>query len=518
MTTHDDVLDPVVVDALRASPRPTDHRALAVRGLRRRRRRRVAAGVGAVGLVMVLGLGGVAFRDETPASVDVVDDPPNVPAPSRSADAALTFEQVPAPPLSDRVEPMLRDLGDGRVLAVGGHDAIPGEGQRLHDGAVLDTTSLTWTAVAGLPADAGLASFVEVVEERLVLAYPVEGGGGAGLRGGGTVVDLATGERWDVPVDASLPRFVEAMAFDGETVVAMRFEPGFHDDDLVGEPQVWRWDVGAEAWERGAAPPLPLAYDPGVAVLPDRVVVAGGASADPDLPADRRSQQVRAGDPSLTHETATGDGVADAAVYDIAADEWERLPDLPHGLSLATAQSDGEQVLVAGTRRVVADGRPTAPGPRHLVVALELDDTPAGWQVVATDDTSELSVAEGWLGLGSPITSVASEQPLDEAGPGREVQVLADDGSLSVPLDRSAMAPDDLTLAEMDGRNVAAGFDHLDERYEVHQLDERGWEPLPGTPDLGRATAVAVGADGVLLGPAAPDWEPSDDWWLLTGS
>lgn len=521
--TDQDLLDPATVDALRAEPRAVDHRALAMRGVRRRRRRSAATGVGALVAVAVLAFGGAALQGDRDPRVDVVDAPPARVEPVVSTDVGLEWREVPPSPLSPRVEPRLRDVGDGRVLVVGGEDAIPGEGQRLHDAAVLDTATMTWSVIDDLPDDAGLASFVEFADNRLVLAYQVDGGGGAGLRGGGVVVDLTTDERWEVPADPSLPGFVEAMAFDGRTVVAMRFEEGTFDDDQVNEPQVWRWDVGDEAWSRGAAPPLPSTYEPAVAVDGGRVVVWGGAIDTVDLPAEEGSTQRSPGEEHFVEsDDASNPGFGDAlpggAVYDISDDTWSRLPDAAYGLGPASGQVRDGLLTVAGARRDVEDGSLVAVQPAHAVLQLDLDAAPADgsepWRELVASDDRVLDLDEGWLGR-SERPVVTSLDPVGSEADGT-AQLLVEDRRLPALDGERFVAPYDVGHHRVGDRVVAAGHDSVrEDRYRVAVLDDDTWQDLSDVPTLGRARAVTIADVGVLFGPAAPGWEPSNTWWLL---
>lgn len=334
-TTPDD-LDPVDVPAIAASAR------------RRFRRRRIGAGLAAIAAIAVVGtvLVGTTANDRRPNQTVTAESPD-----TRRLTAGMgTWEQLPDAPFPAMTD--LERLPDGRLLAWGNARTRFGDNEDPGDAgwevAVYDPTERTWTPTETPAAITGLANEQALFAGSRLLLLGMDTQGVYS----GTVFDAADGTWTAVPPQPEIKVTLGELAWDGETLVVVRTDPGDagpvgvgirpHDvnepddgsvelDWRIDAPVTRRWTFGADTWAEGTPPPLSARIAVGDAFDGRRLALIGGTTG----PAGT-------GDESLTRR--------DGAVYDVAADQWTELPpiDWPAGVHVGVGWIDGQLYAAGG--------------------------------------------------------------------------------------------------------------------------------------------------------------------------
>ena len=334
---------------------PLDHADLARRARRRRNHRRaISTGLGAIAMAatVVLATGGLPTsegNDSTLLTTSLV-----APDGTVLGESFGTWRQGAAMPFDPEATRFHGVLPDGRVLvwgtppvsdrqpAVAGDGALELRSPGGAQGGIYDPGADRWTLLPPPPLGVRDTRAVLAGEELLVVGPGPDG------RIAGLVLDARTGTWTTLPGQDELAVFVDAVAWDGETAALVRLEPGGTGwsgdpglDWRVDRPVTLRWHEGDEAWTRGAPPPLSARFGAGVLAEDGSITVTGGTERD------RWATAVDPGDepaPDVPDPRARADG----ATYDVGADAWSSLPDLPEPGIYPTVGRTSEGHLMAG--------------------------------------------------------------------------------------------------------------------------------------------------------------------------
>ncbi|MGH9209186.1 MAG: hypothetical protein ACRD2C_00720 [Acidimicrobiales bacterium] len=297
---------------------PLDLNDVARRARRRNRRKRAALATTCVAVVIAMGATAVAVvgQDRPEDETDAVWAGP---AGEPLTEPVGSWTQAEDPPFSPRSETLHGRLTDGRVLLWGGFEYGPNGGGLQTDGGIFDPSTGVWEAIPPAPmegVDIGVIGRTWLTRDRL--AVYSAGQSQDDRLPEVAVYDVATGRWFADPWFAASPPDVardSVMAWDGETFALI---------DVEGGAGTWRWRLGADTWEQGAPAPLARRVDAGSAFDGRRLAVWGGA--------------------------VDGAGIADGAIYDVAADRWTMLPPapVPGGEHPTVAWFEG-QLLVGST-------------------------------------------------------------------------------------------------------------------------------------------------------------------------
>lgn len=319
-----------------------DVRALAQRTRRRRTWRRAL--LASVVVLTVAGVGAV-----TGTLLDSSSDRPDVTMPALGPDGEPLSEPVGSwsraddPPFSPRVDAFGGALTDGRILVWGGsaheNEEDPGGAERVPtgfaDGGIFDPGTGRWEPIPPAPVPpptmgGAFMTSVQLVDDRLAVATgSVDGGLHA------AVYDVARGRWLDAPEVSEIALVYDAMAWDGETLVLVRTRRGAEGvagdsglDWRIDAPVTLRWQPGDDRWTAGTPPPFGLRDYVGAAFDGSRLALWGGS--------DGASMR------------------ADGAIYAVATDTWDPIPEGPLAgrVHAATAWSAGRLVVGGGLDRL----------------------------------------------------------------------------------------------------------------------------------------------------------------------
>jgi len=201
-------------------------------------------------------------------------------------------------------------------LVVWGRIDSPGD-ENAPNGAVLDTSTMTWTQVAKAPVAPRYRCVSAAVGNRLCVwgGYGPIGPRHIGPLDDGATYDLAS-NTWDKMPDPPEPghRYgCSGLVWNDKLVVFGGGRPG-----LV-------YDPSKRTWRKMSQPPAGVGVQSACAVVGDRLFAWSG-------------------------QPVGGRGAStDGAVYDLKTDKWEKLPDAPiNPRLLAYAQPQGSGVIVWG--------------------------------------------------------------------------------------------------------------------------------------------------------------------------
>jgi N-acetylneuraminic acid mutarotase len=253
-----------------------------------------------------------------------------------------TGRWTPTPPMATDV-PFNHSatlLEDGRVLVAGGSYVGVGRSGVLADAQLFDPASGGWTATAEMADPRTYHSSALLADGRVLVVGGHDGSG----------VPRDTAEIWDPTTATWVPTAGMRFAHHSETNAAALLPDG--RVVVVGGTTVLpggargatnrtqMYDPRRDRWTESPTLPGPPRTDHVVvAVRGGRVLVAGGLTADPALPADAAS------------------ALADAYLFDTRRCRWDRAASMAAARSnaAATVLDDGS-VLVVGGQHGVRDG------------------------------------------------------------------------------------------------------------------------------------------------------------------
>lgn len=473
---------------------PLDLSSVARHGRRRRRRQRSAVGAAAVAVVAVLAV--VAVQPwASDSSGDLTDAGIAGPNGEPLTDPAGSWTQLPDPPFAPRSDAFGGTLSDGRVLVWGGQTQEDGPMTARVDGAIYDPETGEWASMAEAPSsiqpatEGGMPTYY-LVDDRLAVTWSLTSDGGPTA---GAVYDVAENRWHEVPIDESHigdTVVTDAAAWDGETLVTVELDPE------TGDPVTLRWTLGESQWQTGAPPPLSWRYGAGAAADGDRLAIWGG---------------------STTRDATEGEaqpGLADGAIYDVAANTWQMLPDGPlPGRARPAMVWDGNRVVVGGGAATITD-------------ETQLDDLAA--YNLSTGEWTPLPSAPQPEGADAPLSVYEGTRQVHDgyvAGATRFVVTdVSEPQSGPIPVwalmgDRWELAP--LQYADRIGDFVVAssggGTIGPDNPFAVQvRIGPDEWIAAAEAPfgDLQGATAVVTGSQLIVVGGHdMDDWtEPGDAW------
>lgn len=447
-----------------------DYQRLARTGRRRRRLHRTGAVLATV--LVVAGGALTALELRPPASLEVIDDAPE---PQPAGDPVGAWSVVAE--LDDgRNDAFAQTTGTGQLVVYGGTEGLDGPPAR--DGRVIDLADGSTTTIPAPPIEARPFPRVALADQRLMVF------GGNDGRADGAAYDLARGT-WTVVPEAPTADVAPTLRYwDGTTLIVG--DSYRMSDRTVGNPALWRWQVGQDSWTAVPGSPLDVgdmttsAGDGRLAVWTDPVV------DDPDSGLDRPEQA-----------TDAAPGRTRLAVYDVATGTWATIPrqDLPplpeHGRA-AIAWVDDELVVVPmPAMNPFRDG----PDDRGEAVALAppmayTPDTlaPRPLEALPADlqrDTLEVGVGDGGVALSperAPLTATV----------GRIAAALTDDGTWTEPVTASQIRRVGADLVAVDTPWVR------DTPLAAAVWDD-GWRPAPDPAAPARGFAAITTSDDALV-------------------
>lgn len=325
-----------------AAPPPLE--AVGRRVVRRRRRRRGAAAGAALAVVAILGAG-VAVRNVGESeSQRVVTSPDG----RVLTEPVGSWRQAADPPFGPRSDAFTATTDDERILVWGGNADRGGEsgGGEQTDGGIYDAEADEWDTIDPAPFPTGVTGTgAQFAGGRLAVIGWLEEG--ASITRYLAIYDVEEG-RWTTVPDLVVGG---AMAWDGTRMAFAEIDPGYTDETSDSVPRTQRWTFGDDHWEAGAPYPFGLQYGAATVANTGNIAVWGGTTTPPPGPASPTS-------PGADRE------VTDAgAIYDVAQDEWEPIPQGPIGprTQAAVLWQGGHLVLGGGSRQFGDEGPPVEP-------------------------------------------------------------------------------------------------------------------------------------------------------------
>lgn len=482
---------------------PVDVGAVAMASRHRRSRRRartLVAGVAALGLLAAGAVTAAHRPSDNGQQVTAA-----APDTRTLTDGMGTWSRLPDAPVTGLRS--LAPLSDGRLLAWGDERAGFVDNEDPGDvglvAAVYDPDKRTWTAI-DRPAvlDAIQLRSTLVAGDRLMAFGLADDGTFRGA-----VLDTDVGAWTAIPVLPDMKVTVDAVAWDGTTLTAVRTNPGEvgrvgtgglpHDvsdpndgvvtlDWRVKAPLTRRWDFGSQVWTDGTPPPLTMRIATGSAFDGRRLAIVGGTEGPPGTD-----------DRSLTR--------SDGAIYDVASNTWQHVPDLPW------AAADPDVAWIDGAL-VAAGGRADLNGEHPIARAAELDPDASAWTPLPSPPKHGAGVTwrSAWEHFdgGEPLVQTSSFVG-DPAAP--EGSVLLDSRWEATPT---------RTLHRWDGLLVASS-DRIgnpgDSPFEIEvRRRPDDWVPVakalfanrmaPGVAVKGDRIYVVGGLTGTAVEPDASAW------------
>lgn len=471
-----------------------DYDRLARAGRRRRRTYQAGTAIAVVGILAAGVVTAVELRQ--PAGLEVIGNGPG----AQPADDPVGSWSQTAELDGGRNGAFAQTTDEGQLVIYGGTEGI--DGQPARDGRVVDLADGSTTTISAPPVATRPYPFVALAEQRLLVF------GGNDGRADGAYYDLAQSS-WTVipeaPSDSIAPN---VRYWDGSTlIVGDSFRMS---DRSVGNPQLWQWQAGQDAWT--ALPDSPL--DPGtvhasagqgqLAVWTDPMVDDPDSGLDvPEYAADATSGQTR------------------LAVYDLAAEAWSAIPrqDLP------TLRENGRARIGWMNEELVAVPMPPMNPVREshddrgdaVELASPVAYTPETWQPRTLDPMPielQRDTLEVGIGDGSPVLT-PTRAPIT-AAVGRIAAALTDDGTWTDPVTASQIRRVGHDLVAIDTPWIR------DTPLTATVWHDGSWQPAtnPDAPARGFAAAATTNEAIYLVGGSTmrtpepgeePDGNPSED-------
>lgn len=487
---------------------PVDVSAIAATARRRSRRRRAGGALAVIAVAGIVGgaLAGSGSHRPDPTEQVTAESPDT----RRLTPGMGVWEQLPDAPFAalSAIEP----LADGRLLAWGDTRDQVGDDQEVGDAglriAVYDPTSRTWTTVDHPDRLDTLTSSQILVSDGRLLSLGMDETGVFS----GAVLDVVSGRWTDVPRLTDVKVRLDAVAWDGTTLVVVRTDPGEkgrvgvglppHDvndpddgvaviDYRVDAPLTRRWTVGDARWDVGAPPPLSPRSGVGQVFEDGMLVLVGGTVG-------------RSGtsDPSQSRR--------DGARYEVASDTWTALPDLPwRAVHMGVGRVDGQLIVAGGTPSFNV-----SPGDAITsVVRLAADGS--SWTVLPASP-GDGAVVSGPHRRSSPEVGSAAVIQDGPAGfgPGGTGGMILLDGAWEPSPSRTFDDWDGLLVASSD-----RGGNGGDDPYDVFvRRGPKDWVPTAAAPFTDRMDpGVTVAGDRLYVvgGRTGPTLEPDATFWVL---
>lgn len=322
---------------------PLDHQHLARRARARMRRRRT-------GGVCLASLTALALSVGVVRTVGDDDDRTSLAAAPIAPDGTVlgegfgTWTQGAESPIGPRYSSFDGVLSDGRVLVWGGQregddPLYSGAGEQL--GGIYDPNSDTWTKIPA-PPEPLFDPRVQLSDDRMLVVGSTSSGAL-----GGAVFDTDSHSWSELPSQTQISIFADSVSWDGETAVLVRLDEGGRGygenqslDWTVSEPVTLRWNIGDEQWTQASPAPLSLRFGAGTLASDGLIYIIGGTERNPHLDNEPGSEEPGVADPFAR---------ADGAVYDVEADRWSPLPDLPRsGIHAHVGALPDGTILVGG--------------------------------------------------------------------------------------------------------------------------------------------------------------------------
>jgi hypothetical protein len=469
---------------------PLDLDDLGRRGRHRHRRSRALRAAAVVGVLVVTAatLAGLGSPGGPP-DVDVADPSLTI------VDPVGAWSQVASPPFSARASAFGGELSDGRVLVWGGYHVANQDEVIELDGGVYDPGTGQWTTIpaAPVPESADRSTlYTLLADDRLA----VVGSFGRNGRTAAAIYDVAT-RTWEEAPMLNGPTSTDDdhVAWDGETLAVVRL------GGPTGQVSTSRWQLGDDAWEAGTAPPLSLRRLVGSASDGRRLAVWGGTTtATPPVDSSDRDPGSR----------------ADGAIYDIAADTWQELPEAPLSPRAAATLvwSDG-RLLVGGGTDAHVDPSPDAYPLNTLRDVAAYDPESDSWETLGESPFAGIDTLPSYgFAAGEPSFVISHSWQYSTGDP---LWYLGDEGWEQTPL-WDLQRLDDAIVATSAG-TIGIG----DQPFAAYVRSERGtWHGAVEAPfnDRRGPTVVATGNQVLVVGGFGAlmetnTREPYDDAWIF---
>lgn len=488
---------------------PVDVAAIARSARRRTRRRRAGTTLAVLVVLGVVGAGVMSANPDRPDPAEqVVAESPD----TRRLESGMgEWQQLPDAPFAalSAAEP----LADGRLLAWGDTRDQVGDNEEVGDAglriATYDPSSRAWTPIAH-PSGLDLLTNEQmlVAADRLLYLGMDETGVYSGA-----VLDVAAESWTEVPRLEDVKVDIGSVAWDGTTLIAVRTDLGDegpvgvglppHDvndpddgvatiDYRVDAPTTRRWAFGADGWTVGAPPPLSPRIAVGDALADGTLAIVGGTTG-------------------ATGTADTSKSLSDGALYDVGADAWTVLPDLPwRAVNMGVGWVDGQLVVAGGTPSLdVTD----SDAPLESVVRLAAD---GGSWVALPSSPGQGAAVRGPHRRSSPelgSAEVIMDEPMFFDG-GQPESVILIDGAWEAAPTRTFDDWDGLLVASTD--RLGNGGDRPFEVAVRRGTDD--WVPTAAAPFTDRMNpAVAFVGDRLYFGGGltGSNIEPDATFWVL---